>query len=238
MTRVSRPILAAWTKKVQHDHYFKEAKKAGYVSRAAYKLLEIQDKHKIIKQGGTVLDLGCSPGAWLQVACQQIGPRERGGTVLGVDIQPVTVPERFCDARVRVMQADARTLPPSLLAEYAPGGFDTVLSDMLQFTSGVNDVELSLELAGTALHIATGYHFDVYGEAYVQQVGFRHTGFLRPGGALVMKVYEGTGVTEFVRDMQRYFTKVVRMRVDASRSMSREFYAVGLGRKPPPKQQQ
>ncbi|KAG2428981.1 hypothetical protein HXX76_011225 [Chlamydomonas incerta] len=237
MSRVSRPILAAWTKKVQHDHYFKEAKKAGYVSRAAYKLLEIQDKHKIIKQGGTVLDLGCSPGAWLQVACQQIGPRERGGTVLGVDLQPVTVPDRFCDARVRVMQADARTLPPSVLAEYAPAGFDTVLSDMLQFTSGVNDVELSLELAGTALHIATGYHFDVYGEAYVQQVGFRHTGFLRPGGALVMKVYEGTGVTEFVRDMQRYFTKVVRMRVDASRSMSREFYAVGLGRKPPPKQQ-
>ncbi|KAG2432008.1 hypothetical protein HYH02_013079 [Chlamydomonas schloesseri] len=235
MARVSRPILAAWTKKVQHDHYFKEAKKAGYVSRAAYKLLEIQDKHKIIKPGGTVLDLGCSPGAWLQVACQQIGPRERGGTVLGVDIQPVTVPERFCDARVRVMQADARTLPPSVLAEYAPGGFDTVLSDMLQFTSGVNDVELSLELAGTALHIATGYHFDVYGEAYVQQVGFRHTGFLRPGGALVMKVYEGTGVTEFIRDMQRYFTKVARMRVDASRSMSREFYAVGLGRKPPPK---
>lgn len=238
MSRVSRPILAAWTKKVQHDYYFKEAKKTGYVSRAAYKLLEIQDKHKIIKPGAHVLDLGCSPGAWLQVSCQQLGPRERGGSVLGVDLQSVVVPDKFCDSRVRVMQADARTLPPTVLQEYAPGGFDVVLSDMLQFTSGVNDVELSLELAGTALNIATGYHFDLYGEQLVEQLGFRHQGFLRPGGALVMKVYEGSGVNEFLRDMQRYFTKVARMRVDASRSMSREFYAVGLGRKPPPKLQE
>lgn len=69
-------------------------------------------------------------------------------------------------------------------------GFDVVLSDMLQFTSGVNDVELSLELASTAMNVATGHYYDEYGEAYVQQVGFRHTGFLRPGGNLVMKVYE------------------------------------------------
>lgn len=69
-------------------------------------------------------------------------------------------------------------------------GFDTVLSDMLHFTSGVNDVELSLELAGTAMNVATGHYFDLYGEAYEQQVGFRHTGFLKPGGTLVMKVYE------------------------------------------------
>jgi 23S rRNA U2552 (ribose-2'-O)-methylase RlmE/FtsJ len=69
-------------------------------------------------------------------------------------------------------------------------GFDVVLSDMLQFTSGVNDVELSLELASTAMNVATGHYYDEYGEAYAQQVGFRHTGFLRPGGNLVMKVYE------------------------------------------------
>jgi 23S rRNA U2552 (ribose-2'-O)-methylase RlmE/FtsJ len=69
-------------------------------------------------------------------------------------------------------------------------GFDVVLSDMLQFTSGVNDVELSLELANTAMNVATGHYYDEYGEAYAQQMGFRHTGFLRPGGNLVMKVYE------------------------------------------------
>ena len=69
-------------------------------------------------------------------------------------------------------------------------GFNVVLSDMLHFTSGVNDVELSVELAGTALNIATGYYFDVYGEEYAARVGERHTGFLRPGGSLVMKIYE------------------------------------------------
>mmetsp|Transcript_6955 Transcript_6955/g.11834 ORF Transcript_6955/g.11834 Transcript_6955/m.11834 type:complete len:257 (+) Transcript_6955:73-843(+) len=234
MSRGSLAVMAAWTRKtVVTDPWFLKAKKEGYVSRAAYKLKEIQLKHKVVKPGGRVLDLGCSPGAWMQVACQELGPKERGGLVLGIDIQAVCVPDKFCDTRVKVLQADARTLPPSVLIEYAPQGFDTVLSDMLHSTSGVNDVELSLELAGTALHIATGYFFDEYGEEYAQRVGFRHTGYLRPGGSLVMKVYEGSGTNDFMRSMQRYFTKVARMRVDASRSASREFFAVGVGRKKP-----
>lgn len=78
------------------------------------------------------------------------------------------------------------SLPLYLLLQ----GFDTVLSDMLQFTSGFNDVELSLDLANTAMNVATGHYFDLYGEPYIQQMGFQHTGFLRPGGNLVMKVYE------------------------------------------------
>lgn len=122
------------------------------------------------------------------------------------------------------------------MAAFLLQGFDTVLSDMLHFTSGINDVELSLDLAGTAMNIATGHYYDLYGEAYAQQVGFSHNGFLKPGGSLVMKIYEGAGTPEFMRDMQKYFNKVARMRVDASRSMSREFYAVGIGRKKAPKQ--
>ncbi|KAF6254985.1 ribosomal RNA methyltransferase FtsJ domain-containing protein [Scenedesmus sp. NREL 46B-D3] len=232
---LARPVVAAWTKQTLTDHFFKEAKKQGYVSRAAFKLLEIQKKHKVIKPGGKVLDLGCVPGAWLQVACQQLGPRERGGLVLGVDIQEVSIPPKYCDDRVAVLQADARLLTPQVLQQYTTDGFDTVLSDMLHFTSGVNDVELSLELAGTAMNVATGHYYDVYGEAFEQQLGFKHNGFLRPGGSLVMKVYEGSGTQEFTKLMQQYFTKVVRLRVEASRSMSREFYAIGLGRKQPKK---
>jgi len=234
LQRLNGRIVAAWTKKtVIEDPWFKKAKQAGYVSRAAYKLKEIQQKHKIIKQGNKVLDLGCSPGAWMQVACQEIGPREKGGLVLGIDIQPVTVPPRFCDDRVKVMQGDARQVSPQVFQEYAAEGFDAVLSDMLQFTSGVNDVDQSIELASTALHIATGYYYDVYGEEYAARTGFRHSGFLKPGGALVMKVYEGTGTNEFMREVGKYFTKVARMRVEASRSQSREFFAVALGRKKP-----
>jgi hypothetical protein len=109
---------------------------------------------------------------------------------------------------------------------------------MLHFTSGVNDVDLSLELAGAALNLATGCYFEDYGPAYEAQLGFSHAGFLKPGGALVMKIYEGAGSDAFLKGMARHFTKVARMRVDASRSMSREFYAIGLQRKRPQQQQQ
>eukprot|EP00879_Flechtneria_rotunda_P023892 GHRR01025302.1.p1 GENE.GHRR01025302.1~~GHRR01025302.1.p1 ORF type:complete len:136 (+),score=33.04 GHRR01025302.1:513-920(+) len=116
---LSRPVVAAWTKGTIQDHFFKEAKKQGYVSRAAYKLVEIQRKHKVIKPGNKVLDLGCVPGAWLQVACQQLGRRDKGGLVLGIDIQEVTVPPKYCDDRVAVLQADARLLTPEVLQHYA-----------------------------------------------------------------------------------------------------------------------
>lgn len=66
------------------------------MSRAAYKLKEIQTKHRLIRPGARVLDLGCSPGAWMQVACQELGPRERGGVVLGIDIQARTGPPGAC----------------------------------------------------------------------------------------------------------------------------------------------
>jgi 23S rRNA U2552 (ribose-2'-O)-methylase RlmE/FtsJ len=120
--------------------------------------------------------------------------------------------------------------------------FDAVLSDMLHFTSGSGDVDVarSLELAGTALHAAVGYHYDEAerqggpdaARAVAEATGVpRHSGLLRPGGNFVVKVYEGSGVDDWLRDCRGYFDKVVRLRVAASRSMSREFYAVGLGRK-------
>ena len=72
----------------------------------------------------------CHPGAWLQVACQALGPAKRGGLVLGVDLQETRRPERFCDERVKVFHADARALDAEFWAQFAPEGFDAVLSDM------------------------------------------------------------------------------------------------------------
>lgn len=92
----------------------------GYVARSAFKLLEIQQKHKLIPPGGNVLDLGCHPGAWLQVACQSIGPKGKGGLVLGVDIQATLPPPRYTDDRVHIVQADARTLGPEFWSRYCP----------------------------------------------------------------------------------------------------------------------
>lgn len=91
----------------------------GYVARSAYKLKEMQDKYALIPPGGEVLDLGCTPGAWLQVACKSLGPRGRGGKVLGIDIQATTFPN-FCDDRVHIVQADARTLLPEFWEQHCP----------------------------------------------------------------------------------------------------------------------
>lgn len=104
--------------RILHDSFFKQAKKEGYIARSAYKLMEIQRKHKVIPSGGNVLDLGCSPGAWLQVACQSLGPPAKGGAVVGIDLTAMKPPARYCDARVHVLHGDARDLTPELLLEY------------------------------------------------------------------------------------------------------------------------
>ncbi|GMH37237.1 hypothetical protein BSKO_05110 [Bryopsis sp. KO-2023] len=217
----------SWTKKVLQDEFFLKAKKAGYVSRAAFKLKQIQTKHKIIPPGGKVLDLGCAPGAWLQVACQEIRNKNKGGLVLGIDIQDVSVPVRFCDKRVSVLKADAMALTPKLLRTYSEEGFDVVLSDMMDSTTGHSDIDVvrSMELAGTAFQLATGRHPDMEDEKL-------HDGVLVDGGNLVMKIFEGAGIQEFVAYTRPFFTKVSRVRPDATRKISREFYLVCKGRKP------
>ena len=89
-------------KRVLNDFYFKEAKRSNYLSRAAYKLLQIEEKFKILRKHGTVLDLGCFPGAWLQVACQELGAIDRGGRIVGIDLKEMKVPTVYCDERVTV----------------------------------------------------------------------------------------------------------------------------------------
>jgi hypothetical protein len=88
--------------RVLNDFYFKEAKRCNYLSRAAFKLQQIDDKCTVLREHSTVLDLGCFPGAWLQVACQRLGSRAQGGRVVGIDLQEMTVPSVHCDDRVQV----------------------------------------------------------------------------------------------------------------------------------------
>ena len=105
---------------------------------------------------------------------------------------------------------------------------------MLHSTSGnaVLDVGVSLELTGMALHLAVGYYHDVYGQDYSQMHNEpRHSGILREGGHMAMKMFEGAGTNDFIKDAQKYFTKISRMRPDAIRKASREFYLICKGRK-------
>lgn len=102
------------------DFYYKEAQRLGYVARSAFKLLQIQKHSNIIKSGSSVLDLGCAPGSWLQVACQSLGPLQHGGSVLGIDVKKVKVPPLHCDSRVHTIAADVMSLPKHQLRALSP----------------------------------------------------------------------------------------------------------------------
>ncbi|KAL0033063.1 hypothetical protein WJX79_000767 [Trebouxia sp. C0005] len=188
-------------KRVLNDKFFKKAKAEGYLARSAFKLQELQQKHKLIAPGSRVLDLGCSPGAWLQVACKCLGPKSRGGLVLGIDIQDVVLPKEHCDDRVEILQADARKLDVRELFSKSEG-FHVVLSDMCHSTMGSS----SADMDGS-------------------------NGLLLPKGNLVMKLLQGAGSQEFAHQLRQHFNKVAWARPAATRSESREIYLLGLGRK-------
>src|SRR5262245_59660180 len=106
-----------------HDRYFKQAKAEGYVARCAYKLIEINDKKRLIRPGDRMLDLGCAPGSWLQVVAEIIGP---AGVAVGVDLQDVRVP---LGENVFTIVGDAFTIEPAALLGDSGRRFDVLLSD-------------------------------------------------------------------------------------------------------------
>lgn len=201
-----------------HDKFFKRAKALGYVARSAFKLEEIQRKHRIILPGSHVLDLGCTPGSWIQIACQALG--QTGGRVVGIDLQTTPRPTHYCDYRVHILQGDATAVSPDLLRQPLPknahGQFGTILSDMAPSTSGNanRDAASSSRLARSALDLALQ----------------TNPPLLKAGGCLVVKVLEGEGLQQLVEDMKRFFAKVIRKRTVATRRESRELYIICMNR--------
>lgn len=190
-----------------HDHFFLQAKAEGYLARSAYKLKEIQDRKRIIRAGGRVLDLGCAPGAWLQVALELVGPK---GVVVGIDL--TEIPPRTLEEfgpNVRVKQADVYKIDPEELIEVAGGRFDTVLSDMAPNTSGSGDDYPSERLCRRVLELLPP--------------------LLKPGGHLAMKIFEGELYPALVRDTAKIFRTAKGFKPEASREMSREIYIIGQG---------
>lgn len=197
------------------DHYFREAKRAGYVARSAYKLKEIQEKRTIIRRGARVLDLGCAPGAWLQVSCQAIGPRNSGGLILGVDLKPTRAPLRFCDDRVITLEADAFELDSTRIAaalnlpvDESRVTFDVVLSDMMTPTSGhhATDHFQSIRLAERGVELCER--------------------LLAGGGSFVVKVFEGELYPQFLDRLRQRFERVKGFKPKASRNESTEMYII------------
>ena len=189
----------------RQDKLYHQAKADGYRSRAAYKLLEINKRFKIMNRGSRVFDLGCWPGGWLQIASQAVGDN---GVVVGVDL--VQVEPIYLD-NVSTLQGDARdesTVDGALAI--AGGKFDVLLSDMSPKLTGIREVDQAgtVGCAELALYVAS-------------QV-------LKSGGSFVAKVFKGSETDKFIRDLRSQFEKVVRTELDSTRKTSNEFYVIGI----------
>lgn len=194
-----------WLQEHFADPYVKKSIVDGYRSRASYKLIEIDDKYRLLKPGARVLDLGAAPGGWTQVAAQRVSS---SGFILATDIlQMDTVSE------VTFIQGDFSEdeVFEKLLEEISDKPLDLVMSDMAPNLSGMKDIDQprSMHLIELALDIATQT--------------------LRPGGSFLTKVFHGEGFDQFVKHSRGLFDKVNTVKPDASRSRSRETYLLGRG---------
>ena len=197
----------AWMKEHVNDFFVKQAKKEGYRSRAAYKLIEIAERDRLLAPGMIVVDLGAAPGGWSQVAAEKLGGR---GKVIALDLlEMAPLPG------VTFIQGDFRE--PLVLAELkknlgnrAP---DLVISDMSPNISGISVVDKArgMHLAELALEFSADQ--------------------LNSGGNFLVKVFQGAGFEEFLRTMRASFTRVITRKPEASRGRSSEIYLLGLGKR-------
>jgi 23S rRNA (uridine2552-2'-O)-methyltransferase len=201
-----------WLQRQLNDPYVAEAKKRGYRSRAAFKLLQLDDQFRFLKPGGRVVDLGAAPGGWTQVAVERVKPSQGaagkgGGVVIGLDLTPV---EPIAGATVLAKDFyddDA----PAVLTELLAGPADVVLSDMAAAATGETQVDhlRIMALAETA-------------HDFARQV-------LKPGGTFVAKVLQGGTERTLLEQLKRDFTKVRHVKPAASRADSAEMYVVATG---------
>jgi 23S rRNA (uridine2552-2'-O)-methyltransferase len=191
-----------WLDRHFNDEYVKKAQKAGYRSRAAFKLLEIQEKDRVIKPGMRVVDLGAAPGGWSQIARDLVGDQ---GQVIALDILPMDP-----IAGVDIIQGDFREEEPLAQLRNLLGAepVDLVISDMAPNVTGMASVDQprAMYLCELALDFA------------------RES--LKPGGGFVIKVFQGAGFDEYIKSVRQSFGRVVSRKPASSRSKSREIYLV------------
>lgn len=194
-----------WLKEHFDDPYVKMAQRDGYRSRASYKLLEIQEKDRILRPGMTVVDLGAAPGGWSQVAMERIGHQ---GRVIASDILDMD-----SIAGVDFVQGDftEEAVLGQILEVIGDQPVDLVLSDMAPNMSGLRDVDQPRAMYLVELAVAM-----------VDEV-------LKPGGTFVAKVFQGEGFDTLLLDLRKLFQSVAVRKPEASRARSREVYLVAKG---------
>lgn len=202
-----KPSSKAWMHEHVNDEYVKRAQKEGYRARAAYKLLEIDDKDKLIKPGMTIVDLGATPGSWSQVVTQRL---KGNGRIIALDIldmQPIK--------GVEFLQGDFRE--------------ESILKQLEQM---LNNKQVDLVIADMAPNMSGIADVDQAGAIYLTELALDFSkSWLKPGGNFLVKVFIGAGFEALLHDMRQMFDKVVTRKPKASRDRSSEVYLLGLGKK-------
>lgn len=194
-----------WLRRHFNDHYVQAAQKAGYRSRAVYKLLEVQEKDRIIRPGQVIVDLGAAPGSWSQIAAPLVG---KSGTVIAMDILPI---EPLNDVTFIEGDFTEQSVHDQLIAALNGQEVDLVLSDIAPNMSGQRAVDQpkAMYLAELALDFAQGT--------------------LKSEGDFLTKIFQGEGFDPYVRLLRQSFNKVVIRKPNASRPKSREVYILAKG---------
>lgn len=195
---------ARWLQRQLNDPYVSEAKDRGYRSRAAFKILELNERHHFFKQGMRVVDLGAAPGGWTQIACKHMG---RNGKLVGIDLLPIDP----IDGAILLEMDFTDDKAPAILNEKLGGQADVVMSDMAPSTIGhkATDHLRIVMLAEMAAHFAME--------------------ILSPGGSFVCKLFQGGETRELLKELRANFKKVQQAKPKSSRADSSEVFIVATG---------
>lgn len=195
-----------WLKEHHEDRFVRQARAEGLRSRAVYKLMELDNRHRLFKPGMTVVDLGAAPGGWSEYAVQRVG---RQGRVVAIDILPMDPIAGVSFVQGDFSEPEGLTALEGLLGEAR--GVDLVLSDMAPNISGIRarDQARAMYLVELALEFAVSV--------------------LKPNGCFLTKLFQGEGSDAFMRVTREHFRKVQVRKPEASRDRSREVYLLGSG---------
>lgn len=193
-----------WLERQLNDPYVAEAKRQGYRSRAAFKIIQLDEKYHFLGKGKTIVDLGCAPGGWTQVAALK---NKGEGQIIGMDL----LPTEAIEGAVLLQQDFTADEAPEMIRALLNGPADVVMSDMAANTTGVQNID-HLRTLGL---VEMAYEF-------AKEI-------LAVGGIFIAKVFQGGTEQTLLNDMKKHFSKVTHYKPDASRQDSVEMYVVAQG---------
>tara|TARA_B100000683_G_scaffold266825_1_gene299680 strand:+ start:162 stop:890 length:729 start_codon:yes stop_codon:yes gene_type:complete len=191
-----------WIENHKRDSWRRQAKSSGYRARSAFKLLQIQEKFKLIRESDVVLDVGCHPGGWSQVAVELVGPE---GVVIGVDLEPC---QPVDGALLLVGDITESSTQDRILSELNKRPINTIVSDISPDITGNWDIDQAVAM--TLVADVLDFSLDL----------------LCKGGSFTSKIFQGVGVEELITAIKPYFSDVRRFSPMASRNSSSEVYLV------------